>query len=653
MKHMKSMISIKNLISKISIKRKNGFKRKDVLKPAKSVKGKKSIRNIFNFKAKRIESVQKTSKSKEKFNGFKGIRNIKSIKMKLIIVFSVIISVSILFICLLGYYNAKAYINNVAEQQFQSKLAADNNVLIKYIENEFGEFGLQDGKLCTLKGVSIENDNDILDKVKLDLGDEAAIFRKDGNDFIRVSTSLRDNNGNRMVKTNLETDKEAYKVISGSKDFKGDEEINGVTYTASYKLINGRSGNVIGAYFVAIPKTEVTKSISDNLDKLKLLFIILGIGFIGVSIFITAVFGRTITKGLIKTSAYSKKIQNLDVSEDIPEKVLDIKDEVGDLARSMQVAITNLRSFVKDTDNISNNVSNYSTSLLTNIGQVNLTASEISNVVVQIAEGATNQAKDSENGSYKVAELGKCIEDTRKQLLELNEMMQSVDQLKNQGVDSVNILAKESMEANQAVNQIYEVIGETNKKAKEIEKASKMIKEIAEQTNLLALNAAIEAARAGESGRGFSVVADEVRKLAEQSNKFTTEIQAIINMLTKRTADAVITMDKVKALMDSQNDGVKTTVHKFDGISDSIEKSINTLNNINESSKVMEEKKIEMIDIMHNLSAIAEENAASTEEVAASVEEQTASIAEFSVSVNKMSKLAEDMKENVKKFKYE
>jgi methyl-accepting chemotaxis protein-2 (aspartate sensor receptor) len=70
----------------------------------------------------------------------------------------------------------------------------------------------------------------------------------------------------------------------------------------------------------------------------------------------------------------------------------------------------------------------------------------------------------------------------------------------------------------------------------EIASRTQVVEEIAHQTNLLALNAAIEAARSGEHGRGFGVVATEIRRLAERSKQAAVEI-AGLSASTVQVAD--------------------------------------------------------------------------------------------------------------------
>ncbi|MEO8249704.1 MAG: methyl-accepting chemotaxis protein, partial [Burkholderiales bacterium] len=68
--------------------------------------------------------------------------------------------------------------------------------------------------------------------------------------------------------------------------------------------------------------------------------------------------------------------------------------------------------------------------------------------------------------------------------------------------------------------------------------------DITEQTNVLALNAAIQAASAGEAGRGFSVVAEEVQRLAERSADATSQISALVKAIQTDTQDAVAAMER-------------------------------------------------------------------------------------------------------------
>ncbi|TCK19778.1 methyl-accepting chemotaxis sensory transducer [Ancylobacter aquaticus] len=86
------------------------------------------------------------------------------------------------------------------------------------------------------------------------------------------------------------------------------------------------------------------------------------------------------------------------------------------------------------------------------------------------------------------------------------------------------------------------MIGELERRARDIGEITQTVGKISDQTNLLALNAAIEAARAGDHGRGFAVVAEEVRALAEASEKSATEVQGLadtVQVEVRTVADAI------------------------------------------------------------------------------------------------------------------
>ena len=111
-------------------------------------------------------------------------------------------------------------------------------------------------------------------------------------------------------------------------------------------------------------------------------------------------------------------------------------------------------------------------------------------------------------------------------------------------------------------------------------------------------------------------------------------------------------MEEVTKIATIQSQSVNETNNKFMGISKSIEGMNHVIDQINESGQEMLNKQERIIEIMTNLSAISEENAAGTEEASASVEEQTATMIEIAEASIVLEKLAGQMKEAVDRFQY-
>lgn len=327
------------------------------------------------------------------------------------------------------------------------------------------------------------------------------------------------------------------------------------------------------------------------------------------------------------------------------------RDEIGQINKSLLTMENNLLSLIKRIREISNRVAASS-------GEVNQATHSIVQVseqtsvsINEIARGAYEQARDTEQGSSYMYNLSDFIISDNKNRELLNETAVNADKLKEEGLSTVNLLMEKTKITNIATNEIQKVIAETQESSQKIQIASQMIEKITQQTNLLALNASIEAARAGEAGRGFAVVAEEIGKLAEQSTSFTQQINNVIKELTQKIEFTVRTISEVDRTISAQTDMVGETKEKFDGIAEAVSKMRSVIDALSTSGKEMEGKKDEMIQILGNLSAISEENAAATQETLATVETQTSSISKIADISSELAELAGEIKENISRFK--
>ncbi len=102
---------------------------------------------------------------------------------------------------------------------------------------------------------------------------------------------------------------------------------------------------------------------------------------------------------------------------------------------------------------------------------------------------------------------------------------------------------------------------------KEIDAVISLIKEVADQTHLLGLNAAIEAARAGEHGRGFNVVASEIRKLAAKTSSSITDISGKLKHIQETILNFFTQIHQISAVSQQQaatTEDISTNINEIE-----------------------------------------------------------------------------------------
>jgi methyl-accepting chemotaxis protein/methyl-accepting chemotaxis protein-1 (serine sensor receptor) len=160
-------------------------------------------------------------------------------------------------------------------------------------------------------------------------------------------------------------------------------------------------------------------------------------------------------------------------------------------------------------------------------------------------------------------------------LEETSASMEEISSMTRQNAEHSHDAARLVAEAEAAVSNANETLGEmvtsmTNIKesSRKVSNIIKTIDEIAFQTNILALNAAVEAARAGAAGMGFAVVADEVRNLAQRSAHAAKDTAALIEESIARTDRGATRVEKVSASMQEITGSVLKVKTLIDSVSE-------------------------------------------------------------------------------------
>ena len=359
-------------------------------------------------------------------------------------------------------------------------------------------------------------------------------------------------------------------------------------------------------------------------------------------------------RGVTHVAAAINEVAGLNIS-DHPAISRNLKrqDEVGILANAAQRLVTELRSIIIGIQKNSSCLTEESKTLNQLCEQNKESVGHVELAVEDIANGAGSQSEETQKASDAVIQIGDMIEKLSEQTVHVHNNADEMQEISSKVVSTLSALKEINQKTEESVTEVHKQTNQTNESIMKIQSAVAIIASIANETSLLSLNASIEAARAGEQGRGFSVVATQIKKLAEQSNTSTKEINEIIATVMRDSQATVTIMQQVQENVRIQTKQMEETLAAFQQLSVEIEESIDGINIISEQTKKMDRSRIEVVDVATNLSAIAQQNAASTEETSASVSFINESMLDLADMAKKLEELAHSIDAEISGFTIE
>ena len=101
-------------------------------------------------------------------------------------------------------------------------------------------------------------------------GAVATVFARSGDDFVRVTTSLKKQDGSRAIGTLLDRKGPAYAPLLANRSYTGLAALFGKRLITQYRPIADASGRVIGALFVGVNVDNEIQSVQDGIRNLKI-----------------------------------------------------------------------------------------------------------------------------------------------------------------------------------------------------------------------------------------------------------------------------------------------------------------------------------------------------------------------------------------------
>lgn len=136
-----------------------------------------------------------------------------------------------------------------------------------------GDYTLESGEVPILKrgGIALNGRTAEVDAFsEQSKGNVATIFARHGDDFVRIATSVRKEDGSRAVGTALDKKHPGYAPLLAGKPYIGKAVLFGRSYMTHYAPVKNARGDVIGIHFVGIDITAPLEHLRKTIKNVKL-----------------------------------------------------------------------------------------------------------------------------------------------------------------------------------------------------------------------------------------------------------------------------------------------------------------------------------------------------------------------------------------------
>ncbi|MFD9625193.1 methyl-accepting chemotaxis protein [Peribacillus muralis] len=414
-------------------------------------------------------------------------------------------------------------------------------------------------------------------------------------------------------------------------------------------------GNDIIAGFqgLATEQEELIKASGETVmasgKSVRMTSIIISSAAVIIGIVLAIVTAQLITAPLLKIRDRMKSVAAGELNHEPLEHKAN--DEIGDLTVSANQMQKNLRDTIEKTLAVSLSVSNQSQSLTQSAFEGQQGSKQIATTMYELSEGSESQANRATEMVRMMEEFTGKIEQAHQDGVGIFRSSSEILTLTKEGTILMRSSVQQMKTIDNIVKHAVEQVKGLDSRSQEISQLVQVIKDISNQTNLLALNAAIEAARAGEHGRGFAVVADEVRKLAEEVTASVGDITEIVGTIQTGSKNVVQSLENGYSQVDEGTKQITLTGQTFETINHSVGDMSMKIQHITDELNYISTNSRNINVAIEDIAAVSEESAAGIEQVSASAQQSSSAMDEITNHAGELESSAAQLIEQVKKFR--